>query len=731
MNFQSFSLEQLRSEIDYLESLLRNREHAEHQEINLVTLNLLKSEFDIRAKDALIRYREVLRPSHIYILKELQSLHRADLTDVLVQRAYICAYYGICISTILQRPEFHQLRPYYPSMRLPLDISESDIQAYESELYRSVPLKQSVENFILDYKPLLRGRAEEFLKKLWGPLLQSFFCSLKLRLGISDLHIIPEFSSKNIPGMDELRFFDFAVADGHEGLPVLVVEMSANPVNTSTGQIHKDMRKMAITMSQILMTIIQRSKSHCPDDDITKFRVFGLLIGGSEFECCVGSVIQNQNGQVSFVFNCHGDWKFDLFKSSEEYTHISQNLCTGDLIEVGTPVDDSNLLFDTNSHGAFTDPSLFTIISEEESNQNSEDGFVQIDHRLVVSEMPNSAIILWKFIYVALDYYCHLDECLKECIQVAPQNLADVSLNFQLPPKTLRPTMASSSSRHSGTSIQGSPDSITMETMTNNSDQQGIYEYLSEFKFQTLPDVLFYSDERKIATIRTQFFGLDSFSDLVKRAVDNGKDDEKRLTQSQISLLDSKFILDMILAAYKLHSKDLVCRGFDPVFIGYDGLFFHLTHLPSLVHCSVIGKVPCENFDPIYHLASFGKRDDLYSIARCALLDLKYYLGMALGDCKLVPLFQKFLEVSINKMFLFEKYPELNAADILKDIIPIYDEMIRVIPCSKFKGVMATQVLAKKTLKQIQGMQSFDEFTSSAESIEKAGITVSNDSKTM
>lgn len=54
----------------------------------------------------------------------------------------------------------------------------------------------------------------------------------------------------------------------------MLVEMAADPVDGD--QLHKDFRKIALS-AHILMESIGNAEVHCPNDDTTTFRVYGLL----------------------------------------------------------------------------------------------------------------------------------------------------------------------------------------------------------------------------------------------------------------------------------------------------------------------------------------------------------------------------------------------------------------------------------------------------------------------
>ena len=147
-----------------------------------------------------------------------------------------------------------------------------------------------------------KAKPEENLRSMfWAPLLKNIFSSLKLDLRIEELLMIAEYDTSNIPGFHERRYVDIAVVPpGPDGLPILLVEMSAHPV--PEGLIQKDFRKMAICMVFILMEKVKRAEVHCPDEEFTKFRVYGLFIAGYDFEFCVGT--------VNFMFHSNSEnWK--------------------------------------------------------------------------------------------------------------------------------------------------------------------------------------------------------------------------------------------------------------------------------------------------------------------------------------------------------------------------------------------------------------------------------------
>lgn len=102
--------------------------------------------------------------------------------------------------------------------------------------------------------------------------------------------------------------------------------MAASEV--TKGHMHKDFGKMSIMMALILMELVKRSKSECPNDDFSKFRVYGILVAGRMFEFCIVSVVKSSEGKINFIFNTDNQsWKVELFRENlASYTNYDEEI---------------------------------------------------------------------------------------------------------------------------------------------------------------------------------------------------------------------------------------------------------------------------------------------------------------------------------------------------------------------------------------------------------------------
>ena len=250
-------------------------------------------------------YCSILTPVHIELLALLSNNIVNETSDHLMRRSYIISYFGTVCTALLERQAFVHLKPFFPTIKLPLLISQTDRLNFSSVMYHNVELKNSVINFLLDFKrKVSRVKPEENLRSLlWAPLLQSFIESLRRDFESHDLELAPEFNFKSIGDFSVTRNVDFVAGPelGRRGLPILLVEISAYEV--PEGFLHNDFRKMALMISHELMELIQRAKTHCPDYDITLLKVYGILASGLSFEFCVGTVMKDDQGRINFVFH--------------------------------------------------------------------------------------------------------------------------------------------------------------------------------------------------------------------------------------------------------------------------------------------------------------------------------------------------------------------------------------------------------------------------------------------
>ena len=162
--------------------------------------------------ESLESFRSILRPAHAQILEMLSEQINQNISDHLLRRSYVISFFGTVCSALLDRPAYSHMKAFFPSLKLPLLISDADRTIFRTAFYRNVSLKNCVKNFLLDYKVhLFKVRREENLRSLLlAPILQSFICSLKREFVVDELDLALEYNFKDVGDFAEIRFVDFA-----------------------------------------------------------------------------------------------------------------------------------------------------------------------------------------------------------------------------------------------------------------------------------------------------------------------------------------------------------------------------------------------------------------------------------------------------------------------------------------------------------------------------------------
>ena len=693
-------IQDLRSSIEYVTGRL-NSVHSGTVSYDIYQNELARLESELR--DALIiqSYRDMLTKAHLKVFGILNRLINGNQGNALLRRAYVIAYFGCICSALFERTEFTEMKRYFPSVKLPIIVTPEDHVAFSDMNYRFYNLQPHIWTELLGFVADLRTRPEENLRCMfWAPILKAMFTSLKITLGIDDLSIIAEYNTQYIQDFPELRFVDIVVVPNNpDGLPILLVEMSAHPV--PEGLIHKDFRKMAICMVFILMEKVKRAEVHCPDEDYTKFRVYGLLIAGYDFEFCVGTVMKDSSGRINFMFHTNSrNWKFSMADprgpTAGEFVHSGNEIIVESFEEfIGGDVGDPfNLQAANNS-------------IESEENENEPDAPIpDVDFASAIIQTPH--IILWKFIRAIMVHYHELSECLKECIKTKPTETSSVPSRYNHLPKDLRPTVAPSRSDHGRLSAQLVPEAVNVEKLIETEAMAQMYSTLIHTRIPNLPKVIVYEETKRQCTVQEHNYGIYEYcADFVKIP------DRKR---SLKSCLSAKFILDMLIAAYQLHKRGLVCGAFIGHFTRYDGMYWYLKNLSRVRTVKEAEEFGIPRFtDPseaCFHLQPpqiMSQRDDLYGITQTFMRNFHGTFIDAIYESAYYLLFDRFKVETYSKMNNFNEYPDVTVEEILSKAIPAYNDLIDgTVLTGEFiryqKSLEATKILANEVLREISGI---------------------------
>ena len=649
-------------------------------------------------------YGKILRPAHIELLKLLSDLNLENKESQLLRRSFLASYYGICVSAVLEHPKLEHIKSFFPSLKLPLALSNEDISEFESLHCGSVPLKNHFENVFNAYLPDKRSKPEENLRSLiWTPILMNYLNSLKSTFGRPELNLSLEFNLKTIPNFSWLRFVDFAFAPNNGGLPILIIEIAADEV--PSGCIHKDFRKMSVAMAHILMELIQRAKSECSDEDLSRFRVYGLLISGRHFEFCVGSVVKSSNGKINFMFHTNNEhWKYALF--GDQVRPFSQT--ESDFICKGHTSIYSEFMEMTSSSADF-DPGMFIEIEEMEIDDVQEADICAKDEALSYPSVSWEALaVLWKFLKDMMIYYENLPTCLRNCILEKLENINIDAANYSFPPQQTNPYLAKSESSHKIKSSQHLPSEYFIDMIITNEFQKILYNELWSRPFQNLPNVLVFNEVNNKALIRRSSSSVSVFS-----AKFNASYDKISPSLCPVyGLIVGKLLLDIIMAVHFLHSRDLICGSIEPKFFEYNGVYWRLADLPrlcSVEDASIIDLNYMSDFRTIYHVPTeenfhiLSQRDDIYGIAKVIKLCFMGLLSYVIDKKCEIPIFDEFLAETIDKMLNYKTFPDLDTVAIITAAAPIFDRLINSIDTGNRipDDVIATNLLIKKTYHEI------------------------------
>lgn len=637
--------------------------------------DLLKEKSEQYTRLITQRWRgQLLRPAFIRLLNILGRKFNANNSDAFIRRAFVAAHFGIISSDILKMEGFEALAPHFPRLKLPISPAWIQLDLNIAN-YRGLPLKMLIEKYIEDFHYFKGTRPEANLQiGIWGPILTDLANFMKVEMGIPEIHAVNELNcSTVIKSFPWRRFTDFALIV-RDCLPLLLVEMAEKEV--SHGMQHKDTKKMMITMAHILMELLSRSEVHCPNEDFTGFKVFGLLIGGKIFELCVGTVV-SENGKINFVFN-HNDtnWKFPLF-GENNLQILPQNMpgagdviCDGSEIEIGT----FQRSVQTTQEGTAESEEAIDILPEPEEEETLPEfsEFIDFGGLSSIDQFENSIKVLLKFLQISMSYFANLSPCLKECYFVEPEGLESSDLKFL--PKKYIPAFSVSASKHGSTSKQ---DLSVIVVLQNDqmSDQEAIF-YQSFSSHPNLPEVILYDTAKESVLIKSYAYRMDDFMKKTFKVVNP----LNMRTLEYLGLLFSNFMIDLLISAKYIHENGFICGAYETKYVSSDGMFWRLDRVPRI--CRVD---EAQQFEiPIEEKGSFGfhysavpsQRGDIYSISKLSgYLTRCYHYGFVLEERERLPLLDNFLKTTFEKMINYQDFPNLSAEDLLKSCIPIFCEM--------------------------------------------------------
>ena len=657
-----------------------------------------------------------LRTAQIALITRLRGYKNQFGSDHLLRRSFLGALYNTCSTALFERSEFLDLKQYFPSLKLPLALSKEDYDSLNELNLKGLPLKVLFRKYLEFYEPFRFSRPEDHLRVwIWAPLLTDLLSFVSVKYQNFDFIAVNKLSTRLFHSMSLTRFVDFsACSRGPNGILLFLCEMAESEVPTAG--VHKDFRKLSILMVFALSELINRAGILFPDEELTKFRVYGTLISGRIFDLCVCTVIKGDDGKYGFVFHSNEfHWKFALFGSeiripADEIQRSKDFICEGvksiitDFVDMSPDMVNARTIFDE-----IVDENFLGILLEGiESDIADKADLSQFGDKFTGPDdsIDRPLLVLLRFFEEMMDYYTSLPECLRTAYISIPDTFPEFVLRF---PKYL-PHLPKSQVGHSRASPELYHHVIINEAI--NGPRFEFYRLLAEIKFPTLPDVIFFDKDNGTFFCRKYLFEIDDTIKLFNKSFDG-----KRL-----ELEIAKLILDLLMGIFEIHSRDLVCGCVEPSYICYDLINWRFSSLPRLVTVSEANSVNVKCFYDYsiwYHMNESGlsQRDDLFSLAVIMCYKLRGKMRKLLENFECYPLFAKFIKGSFIKMYEYANYPEITASDILQESTPIFEEMLNQLGTETdivlFK---MTLKLAKDTLKRINS-SSIESMTSSIETV--------------
>lgn len=686
---------------------------------------------DLTKETQLNIYESDMRLAQLKFIQRINELRDHFSTDSLLRRSYLGSLYNVCITALLEREEFSDLRRNFPSLQFPLAIIPGDSEALEESHLGELRLKPLIEKYLRSFEPFRFSKPEGHMRAgIWAPLLTDLLSFVSGKYKNSDLVAVNELSSKVFHTISLTRFVDFAAcARGLNGLPVLLIEMAESEVES--GGTHKDFRKQCLMMVFSTSELINRAGILCPDEDLTKFRTYGILISGRVFELCACTVIKGQDGKYGFVFHSNDvHWKFSLFGEelrvpADQMHRAGHFICDGIQSIIGSFVDAvTGEMFErvgevegTGIKNLFEDNEILESVNDFEESQ-FHDRFVGPPENF-----ERSLSILLKFFEDMMLYYINLPDCLRSAYGTTPNYVSNEPLTIEFP-STL-PHLPKSHARTTPVL-----DSITATYSLNQikNELNNYYTHLLKSRFPTLPDVIYFNQHSNLAYIRQHILGLEEYS-LIS---------SENFHSSLIEVQIAKVVLDLYLAVQEIHAEGFVCGAVESKFAAYDGLHWRLSKLPRLVKSSeahLVDVKSVHDFTPQFHIlnSGFSQRDDLVGISRIVEQSFSGRMYVMMDRKEHYPKLNRFLDVAYVPLCKFKDSPEIDPIEYLQETVILYADMIKTLdvdsmifpwkrnqfdPASLMVPLFMTADLARNKLGKLKQ-------NASVKSIEKQYISIS------
>ena len=137
----------------------------------------------------------------------------------------------------------------------------------------------------------------------------------------SMLQCFGEYDIGNLKSMGTKFYTDFVFTAGCHGLPVLLVELQASRklFHAKRPLIHKDLKKLAVQMSAVLLEIIGMIRKRSGDTtDLSILRAFGMLIFDTHVGYYVSKPVIQDNGKFTITFE-------QLSKQTDHDLYVNEN----------------------------------------------------------------------------------------------------------------------------------------------------------------------------------------------------------------------------------------------------------------------------------------------------------------------------------------------------------------------------------------------------------------------
>ena len=619
-------------------------------------------------------YGRTLRQAQLAFIKRINMRSATFSRDPLMRRAYLGSLYNVCTSALLQRPEFADLSLYFPSLKLPLTVGTEDLEAFESSYIGRMHLKELLKKYIAAYSFNQNTNAEVHLRiGLWSPLLTDILSYVSSKNQGPDIISLNKMRTEEFDPTSLSKYIDFTACPRDSGMPILLVEISEPQTEVETT--HKDMKNLSISMVFALSELINRAGIICPDEDLTKFRVYGILISGRAFELCVCTVVKGADGLFGFVFHSNEfHWKFTLYGEEltipdEEALKAADFICDGDRSVLGTFKDmEASMDIKRFDFGGIVQETDFEklLAGSSKLEKHNESQFSQRFEESMMEKTVNSLIILIKFCNELALYYKELPDALQSAYVTEPDFTSNDSLIVKFP-KGL-PHYPKSQAKNIKTTKRS--ECLIHKIVESGTAQHKMYLLQYIKPNPTLPDVLFFYYESGVVTIRNHDLEIIDFS---RNASENYLDDV-------LEIYIAKMILDMYLAVLAIHSKGFVCGGVEPQFIVFDNVHFRFSDLPRLqripeAHLVDVEKI--EDYQYACHIPNsrLSIRDDLSGVARAVENSLRSTMSDIMNNRESFPHLMRFFKVSWIKLYEYNNYANVDPIELLEQSADIFKEM--------------------------------------------------------